>query len=191
MQVVEGEVDLANEFGQVRLQAGESGEAEMGQAPHKTAAIETRNLLQWTLYYPAVLLPDELGLSDAEQQSLASSLAAYRQGDLLGALENFPRATAPDTTGGRLYRAAVLLATGRVEEARGATKEVASEHAGKRALDRMVAAVLGVEQPAVGEIRTGTLALAESYYQQSRRDLEAARAAARRATELEIGRAHV
>ena len=55
MQVLEGEVDLANEFGRVLLRPGEAGEAEIGRAPRKTAVIETRNLLQWALYYPAVL----------------------------------------------------------------------------------------------------------------------------------------
>jgi hypothetical protein len=51
MQVLEGEVDLANDSGHVLLKRGEAGEAERGQAPRKTAVIETSNLLQWALYY--------------------------------------------------------------------------------------------------------------------------------------------
>ena len=141
MQVLEGEVDLANDFGRVRLQSGEAGEAEVGQAPRKTAVIETRNLLQWALYYPAVLQPDELGLTGDEQHALAASLDAYGQGDLPGALDQYPRDYAPATAGARLYRAAVLLATGRVDASRTAMQDVPADHPGRRALERMLAAV--------------------------------------------------
>ena len=184
MQVLEGEVDLANDFGRVVLKAGEAGEAATGQAPRKTAVIETRNLLQWALYYPAVLQPDELGLTEAERHALAESLDAYRQGDLLGALDLFPHDYTPSSDGTRLYRAAVLLATGRVDAAGKSFEGTPADHPGRRALERMLAAVLARELPDTGATTTAGGALAESYYQQSRRNLEAARAAARRATEL-------
>jgi len=184
MQVLEGEVDLANDQGRVLLRAGEAGEAEIGQAPRKTAVIEARNLLQWALYYPAVLSAEEFGLTPDEQHALAASLDAYRQGDLLGALGQWPAGYTPATDGARLYRSATLLATGRVEAARTQLHDISADHPGRRALERMVAAVLGGEQPVLAQPRTAGEALAESYYQQSRRNLEAARAAAQRATEL-------
>jgi Flp pilus assembly protein TadD len=184
MQVLEGEVTLVNDQGSVLLQAGEAGEAEKNQAPRKTAVIEIRNLLQWALYYPAVLHPGEFGLMAAEQGDLAASLAAYQQGDLLAALVLWPAGYAPASDGARLYRSAILLATGRVEAARVQLRSIPADNPGRQAIERMVAAVLGGEQPALGEPRLAGEALAESYYQQSRRNLEAARAAARRATEL-------
>ena len=184
MQVLEGEVDLSNEFGRVLLKSGEAGEAERGKAPRKTAVIDARNLLQWALYYPAVLQPDELGMTAAEQRAVAGSLEAYRQGNLLGALNAYPHGYAARTNGARLYRAAVLLATGRVDESRRAMSGVAAGHPGRRALERMVAAVKFVEQPEAAEPQTAGEAIAESYYQQSRSKLEAARAAAQRATVL-------
>ena len=184
MQVIEGEVDLANERGRVLLKAGEAGEAEIGRTPRKTAMIAASNLLQWALYYPVVLQIEELGLSPGERGALAESLEAYRQGDLLGALERFPPGFAPASEGARLYRAAVLLATGRVEGARQAIGDVPAGHPGRRAVERMLAAVLNREQPAWAAGSTAGEALAESYFQQSRGDLEAARAAARRATAL-------
>ncbi len=184
MQVLEGQVDLANDFGRVLLQAGEAGEAEKGQAPRKTAVIEARNLLQWALYYPAVLQPEELGLTEVDQHTLAASLDAYRQGDLLAALDEYPRTNAPESSAARLYRAAVLLATGRVEAARMAMRDTPADHPARRALERMLAAVLFTEQPDIGNPTTAGEALAESYYQQSRRNLEAGRVAAQRATEL-------
>lgn len=184
MQVLEGEVDLGNEQGQVLLRAGEAGEAQVGRAPRKTAVISANNLLQWALYYPAVLQPGELGLTAGERDALADSLAAYTQGDLLESLAVFPAGQLPASTGARLYRAAVLLATGRVEGARKALGDVPAEHPGRRAVERLLAAVHNVELPGAGIASTAGEALADSYYQQSRGDLEAARAVARRATEL-------
>ena len=182
MQVLEGEVDLGNDLGNVLLKAGEAGEAEPGKAPRKTAVIEAHNLLQWALYYPAVILPDETGLDDAERHALADSLTAYRQGDLLGALGLFPAGYAPTSESAKIYRAAVLLATGRVNAARKAMAGVPTEHPGRRAIERMLAAVLNTGQS--GTATTASEVLAESYYQQSRRDLEAALAAAKRASEM-------
>ncbi len=184
MKVLEGEVDLANEHGRVLLKAGEAGEAVHGRAPRKTAVIETRNLLQWALYYPAVLQPDELGLSANEQRTLAASLKCYREGDLLGALANYPMHAAASTNSARLYRAAVLLATGQVDEAREAIRGVPKNHHGREAIERMLAAVLFIEQPEKTDLKTAGEALAESYYQQSRSRLEEALAAAKRAREI-------
>jgi tetratricopeptide (TPR) repeat protein len=184
MQVLEGEVDLANDFGRVLLKAGEAGEAELGKAPRKTAVIETRNLLQWALYYPAVLQPDELGLTGDEARALAASLDAYRSGDLPGALELYPADYAPASDGTKLYRAAVLLATGRVEAVRNAVRDVSKTNPNRRALERMLDAVLLTDSAGASGGSTAGEALAESYYQQSRRNLDAALAAAKRATEL-------
>lgn len=184
MQVIEGEVDLTNDLGSVSLRAGETGEAERGKAPRKTAVIDTQNLLQWALYYPAVLAPNEFGFTADEQRDLLPSLDAYRQGDLLGALDQYPANTAARTPSVELYHAAVLLATGRVDASRAALQKIPADQPGRRALERMIAAVLFREQPAWPEVATASEAMAESYYQQSRSRLPEALAAARRATEL-------
>jgi hypothetical protein len=49
---------------------------------------------------------------------VAASLAAYREGDLLGALEKYPKNHRPNSAAARLYQAGVVLAVGRVDEAR-------------------------------------------------------------------------
>ncbi len=185
IQVLEGSVELKNTAGRLVLEAGEAGEAAPGQAPRRTAVIDAKNILQWALYYPAVLDPADLAMRDSETQAVAASLAAYRRGDLLGAMQNHP-GHAPQEAGGRLYLAGVLLAVGRVDEARKLLAGVPRNHPGRRALDRMIAAVL--LQPAapwqVDAIQTASEAMAESYYLQSVAKLEPARAAALRATEL-------
>jgi tetratricopeptide (TPR) repeat protein len=184
LQVLEGEVDLANDQGTLLLRRGEAGEAAPGQAPRRTAAVDARNLLQWTLYYPAVLPAEELGLDAAGQRELAASLAAYRAGDLPAALAQLPRASANSSPAAYVYRAAVVLATGRVTRARDLLARAPADHPGRRAVERLLAAVQGDELPPDGPPATAGLALAESYHRQSRHQLPAALAAARRATEL-------
>ena len=181
IQVLEGRVEMENAGGRLTLEPGQAGEASPGQKPRRTAVIEAKNILQWALYYPAVIDLSDLGLADA----LSKSLAAYRKGNLLDALEFLP-ATAPQDANGRLYHASVLLAVGRLDESRLLLSGVPKNHSGKRALDRMIAAVL--LQPSgpwqIEEIKSASEAIAESYFLQSRAELEPARIAALRATEL-------
>ena len=185
IQVFEGSVELGNEKGLLLLAAGEAGEAAPGQAPRRTAVIEANNILKWALYYPAVLDPSDLGLTAGETREISGSLAAYRTGDLLGAVRKLP-ARPPSGTGGRLYFAGALMAVGRVDEAREVMASTPRGHSGRRALDRMVAAVqrLPAEDWQVETITSASEAMAESYFQQSLARLGPATAAARRATEL-------
>lgn len=187
-QVIEGSVEMQNPHGQVILNAGEAGEATPGRAPKKTASIMAKNILQWALYYPAVIDPSELGMGATEELAVAESLAAYREGDLLGALEKYPNRT-PENTGGKLYKAGVLLAVGRVDEAGAILRSLDARHSGRHALERMIAAVTYTPSTDVSititddENPSASIAgeMAESYYQQSRGNLEAALAASRKA----------
>ena len=198
--VFEGTVHLANEHGRLELGAGEAGEALAGQAPRRTARIVARSILQWALYYPAVLEIGDLGMSNAERRKVAHSLEAYQEGDLLGALARYP-AHDPVSAAGKLYKANVLLAVGRVDEARTLMVQTPAAHPGRRALERMIEAVrLGPEEvEARVDLRffsgldegketarqvTASEALAESYFQQAAFRLPAAREAALRATRL-------
>ncbi len=191
--VLEGRLELANPQGQINLQAGESGEALPGKPPRKTAVLNARSLLQWALYYPAVVHPEELGLSDPEKRLLADSLEAYRQGDLLAALDRHPRRLPPQSPAAHLYHAAVLLATGRVELARAALGHAPARHPARLALERLLTAVLApapstpqapesTPEPNPG---TASQCIADSYFLQSRFQIPEALAAARRATELQ------
>ena len=181
IQVLEGSVEMENADGRLLLKPGEAGEAIPGQAPRRTAVIEAENILQWALYYPAVLDPADLGMSGTGSQSLA----AYRRGNLLGAVESLP-AKPPREANGRLYSAGVLLAVGRMDESRQLLSGVPPDHPGRRALDRMIAAVLlqPRDEWRVDAIKTASEAMAESYYLQSLAKLEPARIAALRATGL-------
>src|SRR6266566_7978630 len=95
LTMLDGDVELSNEAGQISLTSGEQGIAESGKPPTKTAVINTINVIQWALYYPAVLDLDELSLSQEEKQLLERSLTAYRSGDLLRALAEYPAERTP------------------------------------------------------------------------------------------------
>ncbi|WP_035615971.1 tetratricopeptide repeat protein [Haloferula sp. BvORR071] len=184
-QVLEGQVELSNGQGKLTLGAGEAGEAAPGRAPKRTAVIMANNLLQWALYYPAVLDPGELGMGGGEEKAVSKSLAAYRSGDLLEALESYPN-RGPQGNGGRLYRASVLLAVGRLDEADKDIRGVPADNPGRRAIQRMLAAVKNEEKEPWpdGSLTTASEAIAESYYRQSRADLNGAREAATIATRI-------
>ena len=180
-QVLEGSVEVSNAQGQVRIGAGEAAEAIPGSAPKRTAVLETSNLLQWALYYPAVLDPAEIesegGQGDVTGGS--SALEAYSEGDILGAL------AMPDP-GHAGLQAALLLAVGRVDETESILAGMPGSSSFRRALEKVIAAAKHEQKQdwPLESIQSASEAMAESYYQQSRHHLEAARDAARLAVSL-------
>ncbi len=181
LTLVDGEVELSNEHGQVVLKSGEEGSASAGQAPKKTAVIKALNVIQWCLYYPAVLDPSELNFTEAEKSSLIQSLQAYRSGDLIQALAEAGQQN-PVSDAGRLYSAALVLAVGQVEEAEKMIGQVAGHSREADALREMIAAVQNKTWTRADAAQSASELMAESYYHQSRSQLGQALAAARAAT---------
>ncbi len=184
LHLLEGEVALTNGFGALDLKSGEAARVQPARAPVRLAALEAVNLIQWCLYYPAVLHPEELRLSAEEQTVLGESLAAYRQGDLLAALEKYPEARQPVSDPEKVYLAALLLAVGEVGEAE-AWLQLLDGANGRAlrlaaALRRLIAAVKFQPRPedAKGKEVLASSLLAESYHYQSCFQLEAALASA-------------
>lgn len=180
----DGEAELESEAGSVVVRTGEQGVARPGQAP-QTARLEAKNLVQWWLYYPGVVDPDELKFSAEEQALLADSLAAYRSGHLPEALKKFPGYPAPvalpsDTQ--KIYFAGLLLSVAAIDKAQAALDGVSAESGASRALRVLIAAVTG---GALGAARPTTASewLAVAYAHQSRFELEDALRAARTAVE--------
>jgi len=179
--LLDGEIILSNELGELALFSGEQGTVEPGKAPVKTAVIEAINIIQWCLYYPGVLDVDELNLSADEQRILADSLAAYRDGDLLNALSLYPEDRSPASDAGKLYRTAVLLAVGNVPEAEGLLQTLSVTSPIAEALRELIAAVKYQSWERAAPPALATEWMAESYYLQSRSRLGEARKAARAA----------
>src|SRR3954447_15154586 len=117
----DGQVDLQGPADPqpVRVHSGEQGITVAGQPTIIRPLIQAQNIVQWWIYYPGLLALDEIGLSAAEQTQLANSLAAYRQGDLQQALQQYPGYPAPNepaTEAARGYLAGLFLAVGAVDK---------------------------------------------------------------------------
>jgi tetratricopeptide (TPR) repeat protein len=166
VSVLEGEVELRNSLGPVTLSSGQQGVALPGQHPTRTAVIAALNVIQWCLYYPAVLDVDELGLSEAERSALRESLAAWRSGDLVKALQSYPQNRQPVSERERVYRAALLLVVGEIAQAESLLPSVDTPFS--NALRELIAAVQFQTYHRAAPPVLATEWLAESYYRQSR-----------------------
>jgi len=171
LSVVDGKVKFGNAQATLSLTNGEQAVVELGQTPARTAGFSANNLLQWCFYYPAVIDPDELQFTAAEEINLAGSLAAYRAGDLLAALEKFPAGNS-GSPAEKIYHAALLLAVGEVEKTEAAlallpknserTERLASS------LRQLIAAVKRQTPATPLAPQLASELLAASYFEQSR-----------------------
>lgn len=186
VSVLDGKVELSNASGQLALVTGDAGAMEIGQAPRRTPALNAANVIQWALYYPATLDLEELPLTAAERVALADSIAAYRAGDLLAALAAYPAGRQPQSNAERVYRAALVMAVGNVEESAALLEGLPAPQRRDNAvslanaLRRLVGIVKG--SLAQGEMETPGLAsewMVESYARQAHANLPGALTAAR------------
>jgi len=174
LSVIDGKVSFGNDQATLVLTNGQQAFADVGQAPVRTAGFIVNNALQWSFYYPAVLDLADLTFTPAEQTALEDSLTAYRAGDLLAALANYPPARTAGSDAERIYYAALLLAVGNVDAANGQLASVNAGGASDRsqrlagALRDLVFAVKRQADPAIQQPQFPTEFLAQSYYQQSR-----------------------
>jgi len=194
LTVLEGEVDLSNEIGGLTLKTGEQGVADPGQQPRKTPAIIVNNVIQWALYYPAVLDVDDLPLTDGERAALADSLHAYQIGDLLKALDLYPTGRQQTSPAEKVYFAGLVLAAGDVEKAEASLDALGAVAGQNRPVSRvadladalrlMIATVKRQERPPPSSPQLATEWLATSYYQQSTGGLRQALRAAYKSVEV-------
>ncbi len=182
--MLDGELELTNSQGSVRVHGGEAAEVEPGAAPRKTAVLNAINSIQWCLYYPGILDLREIAFSSGERNRWNTSLEAYASGDLLAALRAFGGSSAGLSNAGRIYRASLLLAVGQVDEAQPLLRSVGSTTIGRAALQTLIDAVTLHERESAAAPTTATGWLAESYYRQSRGDLAGALEAAQSAAEV-------
>ena len=178
--VIDGEVLLQNPEGEVLLSRNEVGVSEQGRPPTKSAVITSGNdLIQWNLYYPAVINMPDFGLSEEERRVLADSLNAYVSGDLVRAADVYPWARVSLSASESVYRASLLLSVGQVEQSQALLQ--LSAHPAARSLLRLIEAVKIVTNAPPLNSRTASEWMAESYLEQSKYRLEAAKTAAQAA----------
>ena len=173
LYVIDGEVQFGYGPAPLVLTNGQGAFAELGKAPVHTPGFIANNILQWCFYYPAVLDLADLPLTPEEQGILGESLATYREGDLLAALNKYPAAHEPGSDAERVYYAALMLSVGQVAQAEGVLSNLAPAEASGRlarlasALRQLIAAVKLQEHVSALEPQLATEFLAASYYEQS------------------------
>jgi hypothetical protein len=188
----EAEVSNADTPGPVRVRPGQQGIAVAGKPIEVRAVIAARNIVQWWVYYPGILDPEDLGLTPDEETQLAASLQAYRTGDLLAALKQYPGypdPVAPRSEAQRQYLAGLLLSVGAVDRSESLLAEVKSSSPLARTLQSMITAVAGTTATTMAgpdllnpeTPKSSSERLALSYAHQATNNLKAALAAARSA----------
>jgi len=178
LALLDGEVAITNAHGSLQLQTGEKAVVEKDQAPQKSPLLNAANIIQWTLYYPAILDPDELALGDDVKQTLAGSLLAYRGGDLIAALAQYPDGREPASESEKVYKAALLLEVGNVDGAQSLLGQSFQDSRAAGLADALKEMIAAVKGHAFNRTAPRTLAtewMAGSYEAQSKHDLVQAR----------------
>jgi tetratricopeptide (TPR) repeat protein len=199
LTVFEGTVLAESQAGSLTLTSGQSAVAETGKAPVLRVVARPRDAVQWTLHYPPVLYfrPDEFPSGPGWQGMVRRSLDASAKGDLAGAFDAI--ATVPPTIADPrffAYRAHLLLAVGRVDEAAAdieRARRLAPNDADALALQTIIAVAQGARDRALETAQRAVLAapgsatahLALSYAQQARFDLDGARKTVENAVALD------
>lgn len=181
--VIEGTVIAENTFGSVSVPAGQQATAPAGRAPQARIVANPRDAVQWSLYYPPVLLAPGDGASpalrDAEAKAAAADTAAA-----LAALDRMPAGERGAEF--HVHRAALLLNVGQVAPARqaiDAALAVDPTSGPALALRAVIAAVQNDRQAALADGREAVRRapdraathIALSYAEQASFDIEAAR----------------
>ena len=192
LALIDGLVGLQTQTGEVALQRGEDLRLAPGQPPQKTALVNAIAMIQWALYYPAILNTDELSFDASELGPLSSTLENYRAGDLLAALAAWPAGFRETSTGAVSLHAQLELAVGRVSESEQLVSRLPADAPAATALRELIAVVRGEAGVTNFTPHSSSEWLAHSYRLQSKADLPAARAAARKVASLapKFGFAH-
>ncbi|MEJ2652312.1 MAG: tetratricopeptide repeat protein [Gammaproteobacteria bacterium] len=204
LTVIEGTMHLKNAQGTLTVTDGQSSVTHAGGKPVMRVAVNVKDELHWALYYPPVLSLHDLGLGGTEalpasdwRAMVAKSITAYQTGDLeraFAALKNAP----PDIDDPRFYtyRASLLLAVGRVGQARSDINQaltLAPRNGLALALQSLIAVVqnrpdkaLGLAQEAAAaDPESASVRIALSYAWQANFNLAQALTAAQDATRLD------
>jgi tetratricopeptide (TPR) repeat protein len=203
LTLFDGRVEVTNSLGAIVAQGGDLIQAGAGEAPRRSPgfASTNRSAIQWSLYYPAVLDPDDLILSPASAERWGPILGLYRSGALWEAADRALVLGEPVDDAERLLQAALRLSVGDVrgfEQVSASIRPDSQQARIREALGRLVHAVQflpvqGTTGRRTGEHSSTTEWMVDSYCLQSegrlRDALEAAQGAVRRSPRL--GFAHV
>jgi len=196
--IFEGTVLASNPSGSLTLVGGQSAIAEQGRAPNLTVVVRPRDAVRWAIYYPPTLnfRPEEFPAGPGWQGMVRNSIEAYMKGDFQAAFESIKGV--PDTLGEPrffAYRASLLLAVGRFDEAAKDIERALSlnpNYGDAIALQSIVAVAQNEKEKALdiakkavaADPNSGAALIALSYAQQANFDLESALSSLQRAVQL-------
>lgn len=176
LTLLDGAVELNSEGKSLNLRSGDQADLASGQPARVSRAVLVERQIQWALYYPAVVDEADLPLTAEDRTQLGTTLEAYRRGNILQALGEFPAGVI--SPGGRTLQAALQLGVGQVAEAEAALQEV-PDSAAARAMRELIATVIGTAAPqASAPPNTASEWLARSYQLQAASNFPDALAAA-------------
>ena len=194
----EGKVLASNEAGSLILTDGQSAVAEKGRAPVLRTIVRPRDAVQWALYYPPVTYfrADEFPAGPDWQGMVRNSIESYMKSDFQAAFEGIKGV--PVTLGEPrffAYRASLLLAVGRADEASKDIEHALSlnpNYSDAFALQSIIAVVqndkeraLAIGKKAVeADPNSASALVALSYAQQANFDLEGARNSLKQAAQI-------
>ena len=176
LALIDGLVTLKSKDEEIQLRRGEDLLLESGKPALKTSLVNATAKIQWALYYPVVIEPEDLQLSASESGILAQVLAYYRAGDLLHSVEAWPFTFQPASDGSKILRAQLELCIGRVDKAEQMLDGLA-ENSPASALRELIGVVRNENPPLKNNPSTASGQLARSYALQSHADLRNSRAA--------------
>jgi tetratricopeptide (TPR) repeat protein len=187
LTIFEGEVLASNQAGSLTLARGQSAVASLGQAPAQQVVARPQDAVRWALHYPPVVnvRPGEFPGSEF-----------YQKGDLRKAFDSIDNAQDSSNPRFLTYRASLLLAVGRVDEADKDIKQALSlnsKNSDAFALQSVIAvaqndkgeAFSKAQQAVQADSKSASAQIALSYAQQAKFDLGGALTSAQIATQLE------
>ena len=187
VSVFEGQVAAVNDKGRLSIGSGQSVSAAAGDKPRLVTVVRPRDAVQWALYYQPILTALVDASADGEMIGLPAAVrGAISRGELteaFNALEGVPTAQRDEDY--HVVRAGLLLAVGRVEQARMAIEQAFAVNPASsqgRALQAIIAVTrndkagaFSLASEAVSlDARSVAARLALSYAQQAQFDLPAA-----------------
>jgi tetratricopeptide (TPR) repeat protein len=199
ISIFEGRVLAVNQAGSLSLTGGQAAVAEQGKAPVLTVVVRPRDAVQWALYYLPTLYfrAEEFPAGPGVQGAIRDSIDAYAKGDLQAAFDSIKGV--PDNVNDPrffAYRASLLLAVGRADEA---AQDIARALSLKPmdgdalALQAIIAIVQNEKEKALDVARkavevapkSASALIALSYAQQANFDLEGALSSLKQATQVD------
>ena len=199
ISIFEGMVRAENAFGNLTLNGGQSAIAEQGQAPRLEVIVRPRDAVQWAIYYVPTLYyrSSDFPAVPGWQEMVRKSIDAYQRREFTAAFDAIRNApTNLNEAGFFTYRAALLLAVGRVDEANRDIDEalrLRANYSDATALRAIIAVVQNekeraletAKQSVTADPKSASALIALSYAQQANFDLDAALNSLQRAVELD------